>query len=336
VSGAGGFPAVPVVPADACERAVDVPALLDEIARGFVDYSAGRVVVPPVGHLGFDDPPGDLHVKYGHVRGDDTFVIKIASGFPHNVAHGLPTGDGAMLVLDARTGLLRALLLDHARLTDLRTAAAGAVAARALAPNGVRRIGVLGAGVQARLQLRVLAHVTPCREVVAWSRTRAHAERLAADAARDGFAVAVAPDAETAAAAADLLVTTTAARAPLFRADAVRPGTHVTAVGADAPGKQELDPALFARAALVVADSRAQCADHGELAHALAAGTASLHDVRELGEVLAEGPRAPRTPEAITICDLTGVAVQDIVIAQHVLARIATRDASPPTSLASS
>jgi ornithine cyclodeaminase len=320
------FPDVRVLSAEACERAVDVPTLLDEIARGFVAYSAGRVTVPPVGHLGFDEPPGDLHVKYGYARGDDAFVVKLASGFPGNVDRGLPTGDGAMLVFDARTGLLRALLLDHARLTDLRTAAAGAVAARTLASPDIGRIGILGAGVQARLQLRVLAHVTACRDVIVWSRTRTHAEQFATAAAREGFGVMVASDAATVAASADLLVTTTASRGPLFPADVVRPGTHVTAVGADAPGKQELDPALFARASLVVADSRAQCADHGELAHAVAASAVALDGVRELGAVLAE-PSAPRAPDAITICDLTGVAVQDIVIAQHVLRRTGERGA---------
>jgi ornithine cyclodeaminase len=314
------FPGVRILSADDCERAVDVPTLLDEIARGFVDYSAGRVAVPPVGHLGFDDPRGDLHVKYGHVRGDDVFVIKVATGFPRNVERGLPTGDGAMLVLDAHTGLLRAILLDHARLTDLRTAAAGAVAARALARRAVRRVGVFGGGVQARLQLRMLAQVTACREVLVWNRTRERADALAAEAAQLGFDASVAPDAATVAANADLLVTTTAARAPLFPADVVRPGTHVTAVGADAPGKQELDPALLGRADLVVVDSRAQCADHGELAHALAAGVVHGGAVRELGEVLADRSFV-RADDAITVCDLTGVAVQDIVVARHVLAR---------------
>jgi ornithine cyclodeaminase len=309
---------VRVVSREACERAIDVPTLLDEIAAGFVAYSAGRVTVPPVGHLGFTDPQGDVHIKYGHVAGGDSFVVKVASGFPGNAALALPTGDGVMLVFDRRTGLLRAVLLDEGRLTDIRTAAAGAVAARALAPRTIERIGIIGAGVQARLQVQLLASVTPCRTVVAWSRTRAHVERLSADLARDGFRVEMASDADEVAAACSLLVTTTASRAPLFRADAVRPGTHITAVGADAPGKQELDPRLFSRAALVVVDSRAQCSDHGELAHALAAGTVSLDRVVELGDVLARHG-VPRAAEAITVCDLTGVAVQDIVIATHVL-----------------
>jgi ornithine cyclodeaminase len=215
-----------------------------------------------------------------------------------------------------------ALLLDHGWLTDVRTAAAGAVVARAMTPSAVERIGIIGAGVQGRLQLELLAHVTPCREVMVYSRTPARAERYARDMAGVGFQVTVAPSADVLAAACNLIVTATTARAPLFRAASVRPGTHVSAFGADAPGKQELDVALFQRAGVVVADSRAQAADHGDLAHALAAGTVDLHAVRELGEVLADSSLGRTGNDQITLCDLTGIAVQDIVIAKHVLAAL--------------
>jgi ornithine cyclodeaminase len=311
-----------VVSAEECERAVREPELIEEIARGFSAYTAGKVVVPPVGHLGLTDPPGDVHIKYGYVHGADVFVIKVAAGFPGNSARGLPTGDGCMLVFDSGTGLLRAVLLDRSRLTDLRTAAAGAVVARALAPRTVARIGVLGTGVQARLQPRLLAHVTSCRAISLYGRNAARAEACAEDLTAMGFRVEQCASAEEVAAGADLLVTTTASRVPLFPAGAVRPGTHITAVGADAPGKQELDPALFARAAVVVADSIAQCADHGDLAPALAAGTIAIDRVRELGAVIDDPALGRTSAEQITVADLTGVAVQDIVIARHVLQRI--------------
>src|SRR5919201_837290 len=156
-----------------------------EIADGFVAYSAGRVVVPPVGHLPLSDPRGDVHgdvhIKYGYIQGDDVYVIKVAAGVEENAARGLPSGDGLMMVFDRRTGFTQAILIDHARLTDLRTAAAGAVAARALAHRDIRRIGIIGAGVQGRLQLRLLAHVTSCRDVLVHSRTPAHAEAYARD-----------------------------------------------------------------------------------------------------------------------------------------------------------
>ena len=310
-----------VVSAEECERAVFVPELIEEIARGFIDYTAGRVVVPPVGYLGFTEPAGDVHLKYGYVKGGDVFVIKVAAGFPENSARGLPTGDGCMLVFDSHTGYLLAVLLDRSRLTDLRTAVAGAVAARALAPKSISRIGILGTGVQARLQPLMLKAVIPCREITLHGRSESRADACARDLEAIGYRVTIAASADAVVEGAQLIVTTTAARAPLFRAAAVQPGTHVTGVGADAPGKQELDTKLFARAEVVVADSIAQCADHGDLAPALASGDITLERVRELGAVLAD-PALGRTSERqISIADLTGVAVQDIVIASHVMRR---------------
>jgi ornithine cyclodeaminase len=319
-----------VVSAEECERAVRIPELIEEIAQGFIAYTAGRVVVPPVGYLGFTEPAGDVHLKYGYVKGGDVFVIKVAAGFPQNSARGLPTGDGCMLVFDSHTGFLRAVLLDRSRLTDLRTAAAGAVAARALAPKSVSRIGIFGTGVQARLQPMMLMHVTSCRDLALYGRSAERAAACAADLGALGFRVTVCKTAEEVAAGSELIVTTTASRAAHFRAAAVRPGTHITGVGADAPGKQELDAALFARAEVVAADSIAQCADHGDLAPALAAGAITLDRVRELGAVLANPALGRTSEDQISIADLTGVAVQDIVIASHVLQRLASHSAAAP------
>jgi ornithine cyclodeaminase len=312
-----------VVSAGDCERAVSVPELIEEIAQGFIAYTAGRVVVPPVGYLGFTEPPGDVHLKYGYVKGGDVFVIKVAAGFPQNSARGLPTGDGCMLVFSSHTGFLTAVLLDRSRLTDLRTAAAGAVAARALAPKVISRIGIIGTGVQARLQPLMLMHVTACREIALYGRSAERAAACAGDLETMGFRVAVMTSAESVAAGSELIVTTTASHSAHFRASAVKPGTHITGVGADSPGKQELDAALFARAEVVVADSIEQCADHGDLAPALASGAITLDRVRELGAVLAKPTLGRTSEDQISIADLTGVAVQDIVIAGHVLRRLA-------------
>lgn len=318
----GALPQPRVVDADACERAVSPPELIEEIARGFIAYTAGRVVVPPVGHLGLGDPHGDVHIKYGYVRGGETFVIKVAAGFPGNSALGLPTGDGCMLVFDSHSGILRAVLLDRSRLTDIRTAAAGAVAARALAPRSIACIGVIGTGVQARLQSQLLRHVLTCRRIALFGRSRERAAACAADLTAMGFHVERCASADDVAQRSELIVTTTASREALFHASSVRPGTQITAVGADAPGKQELDPSLFARADVVVADSVSQCADHGDLAPALASKSIALDRVRELGAVLANPSLGRTSDEQITIADLTGVAVQDIVIAEHVLRRL--------------
>ena len=294
------------------ERAVSPAAAIAAVESAFAAYSRGEVVLPPVGYLRFEDPPGDTHIKYGYRRGDPVFVVKIASGFPGNAALGLSTSSGMMIVLSARTGTPEAVLLDEGWLTDLRTAAAGAVAARLLALRNPGMIGILGTGIQARLQLDLLRHVTACRRALIWGRDAAKAGAVKAA----GFTVETVSTVEEPAARCRLIVTTTAARSPLLLAGMIRPGTHITAVGADAPGKQELDAALFARADVLAVDSREQCFDHGDSFHALTAAAVSRERFVELGEIIT-GVRPGRTNEGqITIADLTGLAMQDIAVAK--------------------
>jgi ornithine cyclodeaminase len=298
------------------EAVIRQPEAIAAIAAGFVAYSKGEVTVPPVGYLGFTHPPGDLHIKYGHIRGDAVCVVKIATSFYDNPKLGLSSSGGLMLVFSARTGVPEVALIDGGFLTDFRTAAAGAVAAQHLAPKNLRAIGIIGAGIQARLQLDLLRQVTPCRRAIVWARDpeKARAYQI------EGFTIEVAASVAELAARSNLIVTTTPANEILLRAEDVRPGTHITAVGADSPGKQELDPALFARAEVLAVDSRLQCFDHGDSSHALRLSFASRERFVELGELIAD-PRLARTREdQITIADLTGLAVQDIQIAKLALA----------------
>jgi ornithine cyclodeaminase/alanine dehydrogenase-like protein (mu-crystallin family) len=304
--------------------------LVELMAGAFAAYSEGRAEVAPVAELLLD--AGDVHVKSGYLRGAAHYVVKVAAGFPANPGLGLSSSQGLMLLFDQRTGALDTILLDEGYLTDLRTAAAGALAARLLAPPGVRRLAIFGTGIQARLQLDHLRTVTDCRRAIVWGRTP---ERVAAfaDHARElGFDVETSRDAAAAAAAADLIVTATAATAPLFPAAAVRPGTHVTAVGSDTPVKQELDPTLLARADRVVADSIAQCRERGEIHRATAAGAFDPAGVVELGAIVA-GRAAGRTaPAQITVADLTGVAVQDVEIARAAAEALARSSGAGPSS----
>lgn len=298
------------------ERALEGLDLVPLIEEGFVAYSEGRAVVPPVGELILDE--GEVHIKSGFIRGGRFYVVKIASGFYGNPSRGLPSGDGMMLLFDQETGRPVAALLDHGRLTDLRTAAAGAVAARYLAPSRVERIGVAGTGVQARLQVQHLKPITPCRALLAWGRDAGRLEAYRRYMASEGFEVEAARDPAELGARCNLIVTTTPATEPLLKASDIRPGTHLSAIGSDAPHKQELDTGILARADLVVADSRAQCRLRGEIARALDAGAITPDRVVELGEVIAS--RAPRRADdtQITVFDSTGVAVQDIQIATAV------------------
>lgn len=296
--------------------------LTSVIEAGFVAYSDGRVVVPPVGELLFEEPPGDTHIKYGYIRDDGVFVIKIASGFYGNVARGLPSSSGLMLVFSQKTGFLESVLLDEGYLTNVRTALAGRIAARYLAPNTVKAIGVFGTGTMARMQVTYLATETGCRNIFVWGRSDDSLRRYCEDMEALGYNVSPTRHASEIAAACNLIVMTTPSTEPLLMASQVRPGTHVTAMGSDTPAKQELDGRILARADIVVADSIEQCLSRGEIFHAVREGHITAECVRELGGLIRAGTRARTSEDQITIADLTGVAVQDIQIAKAVCAAL--------------
>jgi ornithine cyclodeaminase len=294
--------------------------VIGEIERGFVALSEGKVEVPPVGELLFPEANGELHIKYGAVRGDDVFVVKLATGFFNNPKLGLPPFSGCMLVLSAKTGEVLYILLEEGELTNHRTAAAGAVVARHLAPQRLEVIGICGSGVQARLQADYLRRVTQCRTLVLWARDRERAVAAVRDIARMGYSASLAASPEEVAASAQLIVTTTAAHEPYLFACHIKPGTHITAMGSDTPEKNEIDPQILERAALVVADSIAQCVLRGEIRAAISAEALRQEEVVELGNVIA-GKTRERSPSDITVADLAGVAVQDIMIAKAVVAK---------------
>jgi ornithine cyclodeaminase len=290
----------------------------DAIEQGFVAYSRGEVVVPPVGELIFEDPPGDVHIKYGYIVNDDYFVIKVASGFYDNAKLGLPQADGLMLVFSQKTAQLVCILLDECHLTNVRTAAAGAVVAKYLAPSKVSRIGVFGAGVQGKMQVEALLPIVDCREVIVWGTDQRELDAYRDAMAPHGLAIETTLDGEKIAESCNLIVTATPAHDPLLRAEQIREGTHITAMGSDTQEKNELDPAILSKADLVVADSVEQCRVRGEIFHALEAGALEEGDVTELGKVIVD-PELQRTSDSqITVADLTGVAVQDIQISKAV------------------
>ena len=309
---------------DDIKSRINVPDLIQAIEEGFVLYSKGRVVVPPVGFLHFDQPPGDVHIKYGYVKGDDVYVLKMASGFYDNVKLGIPVADGVILVFSQKTGHLNLLLHDECWLTDMRTAAAGAVAAKHLAPSDVRNIGIIGTGVQARMQLRLLKDVIACDSCLVWGRNaekvRAMIDDLKADELiRDwGIELRAAKNIDELTSKCNLIVTTTSAREALIHAHQVQPGTHVTAMGSDDHGKQELSAELLGKADLVVADSILQCVDHGECFHAVQANEIEESAILELGNIIKIPELGRTSDEQVTIADLTGIAIQDIQIAKMV------------------
>jgi ornithine cyclodeaminase len=295
--------------------------LLPAIEAGFMAYSQGRANVPPVGELLMAE--GEVHIKYGCIEGDPYYVIKVASGFFSNPALGLPSANGMMLLFSRTTGEPVAVLLDQGHLTDVRTAVAGAIGAKYLASRTVARIGILGTGAQARLQLEYLMPVVDCREVLVCGRTTDRLAACAGDLEALGFRVETTMAPGDLGPACNLIVTTTTASQPLIRAADLRPGTHISAIGSDTPEKQELETAVLGRADLVVADSIPQCRLRGEIFKAMEAGDLDEDGLVEIGSVIA-GEAAGRTADdQITVFDSTGVAVQDIMIARGVYEALA-------------
>lgn len=313
-----------IVSLDQIKKSLNFSDLITDLEHGYKMYSDGNVEVPPVGFLHFDDPPGDVHLKYGYIKNDDIYVVKIASGFYNNHELGISSSDGLILVFSQKTGVLQSILLDECYLTDIRTAVGGAVVAKYLAPSKVSKIGIVGTGVQARLQLQMLQYVVDCNQFVIWGRNQEKIDLLIKDVKSqvgfwpNEFEIEGTTDMNYLTAQCNLIVTTTGATAPLIDADQISPGTHITAMGSDDFGKMELDAKLLQKADLLVADSISQCVHHGEMLQGIKNNYIKEEDILELGNVISN-PKLGRTDDKqITIADQTGVAVQDIQIAKMV------------------
>ncbi len=299
------------------------------VEGAFAALATKAVVMPPILRLDIAEHHGEVDVKTAYVPGLDGFAIKISPGFFDNPKLGLPSLNGLMVLFSATTGLVQAVLLDNGYLTDVRTAAAGAVAARHLSRPDSRAAAILGAGIQARLQLEALTLVRPIARASIWARRPDQAASAAKElTGRLGIAVDAVASAADAVASADIVVTTTPSSSPILRADWLRPGQHVTAMGSDAEHKNEIEPAVVVRADRYVGDRIGQCARLGELHHAIAAGLVPAdRDWPELGAVIAGKAAGRRAASDITVCDLTGTGVQDTAIATLAHARCAAAGA---------
>ena len=277
--------------------------------------------MPPIMSMDLPAANGEVDVKTAYIPGFDGFAIKVSPGFFDNPKLGLPSLNGLMILFSSKTGLVQALFLDNGYLTDIRTAAAGAVAARHLAPAEVETAGVIGTGVQARLQMQAAHLVRPFKRLLVWGRDQAKAQACAEDLATslgiEAKAVA-APD--DLVAQSQLVVTTTPAREPVLKAEWLHPGLHITAMGSDQEGKNEIDPKALAQADLYVADRVSQTEMLGELRSARAAGLWDAGIPAELGQVIRGDAPGRRGAEDVTIADLTGTGAQDTAIASHVFA----------------
>lgn len=306
----------PVFTAEAVRDAVGVDDALEAARQAFRALHEGTVTSPTPWHLDVPEHGGAVHVKGAATASAPYLAVKLSTGFPGNAGRGLPTSDGMTAVIDAETGAIAALLLDGGYLTELRTGAAGALALDAVGAEEIEELAVLGTGGQARFQIEAALRVRRPQRISVHGRDRRRADAFAAWVRERTDARVDVQDLDDRPITAQAIITVTAATAPVLRSHQVAPGTHITAIGSDGPGKRELDPALVLRADLVVVDVLEQSRSLGELQGVdVPAGR-----VVTLGAHCSAAP--PRPAGAVTIADLSGTGAQDAAIASLAMRRL--------------
>jgi len=295
--------------------------VIDCIENAFSELASGKVIMPPILSMPIKEYNGEIDVKTAYLPGIDSFALKASPGFFDNPKIGLPSTSGLMILFSCKTGVLEALLLDNGYLTDIRTAAAGAVAARHLSRIDSSNVCIIGAGTQAKLQLTALNLVRPIKCANIWARNFEKASLVAEELSRKlGFQVQASNNISEAVKSADIVVTTTPSTEPILKADWLHPGLHITAMGADQHTKNELDPQCLKLADLYVADSISQTVKQGELRAALDAKIISSDEnFPELGKIINKTEEGRSSSKDITIVDLTGTGAQDTAIATYAL-----------------
>lgn len=305
---------------------LDMDLALAAAQEAFRAYGEGRVNMPPKSYLTL--AKGDFRAMYGEIflsGGDHICGLKWVNVHPENPAKGLLTVMAKILLNDPETGLEWADM-DGTQITNYRTGAAGGLAAQYLARQEATRLGLIGAGAQARTQVAAILKVRPLKEIVVYDRHLAHAQAFA-DYVRATYGIQgrAAATAAEAVQGLDIVVTTTPSSSPVVRQEWVSPGTHINAIGADAAGKQELDPAIL-KAAKIVVDDWAQASHSGEINVPLARGELSPQQIYgSLGEVVAGKKPGRETPEEITVFDSTGLIIQDLALGFAVYRRALER-----------
>lgn len=303
--------------AEQVKAAVSLEDLLEPVAQSLVNYSAGKSV-GSIAHLEWLS--NEVHIKNGVLLDGRYFVVKVATSFPEHTAMPL---NGLQMAFDAKTGEPAALLQDGGYLTDLRTAAAGAVAARALAPERIETVGILGTGMQGYLQPLALRLVRNFERLIVWGRSIEKAKALVQKLQAELPNVWVEPSIEVQPVVqqSDLLITATGSREPLVKTEWLRAGMHITALGGDGLGKVELEPSIFTKAKVFV-DSVEANLERGEVEMATRLGVVDGSRLPEVGKVIG-GELAGRTSrEDLTVAKLVGLGIQDLAAVETALGKL--------------
>ena len=292
--------------------------LIPIIEDAFKNLAQGKTTMPPILRLDIEKYHGETDVKAAYIEGLDSYAVKVASAFFNNPKLGLQSSTGLMILLDSQTGFIKSVLLDKGYLTDVRTAIAGAIAAKHLSNHDSTKAGIIGAGLQAKLQLEALTLVRKINTAYIWSRDSFKTNKFVEQINNLNVNLEVCSSAEEVLQKSEIVVTTTPSKSPLIKSDWLKKGLHITAMGSDAEQKNELDPVIIKQCDLYVPDSVSQTAILGELHHALEKNIVSSdYNYDELGNVILNSNLGRKNKDDITVCDLTGTGVQDTAIARH-------------------
>jgi ornithine cyclodeaminase len=302
---------------DELRQIVTIAEAINSVKSAFIASAEGRVNIPGDFSLNLPDVNGKVQVKSTYLNEAPYYVVKVNSSFQDNPTLNLPIESGLLTVFDAATGFPAAIMVDNGYLTGIRAGAAGALAAQYLANQKLSQVAIIGSGNQAYMQLKSLLAVRKVEHVLVWAPSPANVDRYARSMVEDhDLNIDIAPSVEAAVRAADLIITATRSRQPLIQEDWLKPGVHITAVGSNSAGKQELHIDVLARADVLIADNFSQCSISGEIHHALEAGVITPADVQgELGDLIIGKIKGRTDPDQITVADLTGLDMQDTAIA---------------------
>tara|TARA_Y100000814_G_scaffold187757_1_gene137522 strand:- start:185 stop:1168 length:984 start_codon:yes stop_codon:yes gene_type:complete len=293
--------------------------LIPIIEDAFKSLALGKTTMPPILRLDIEKYHGESDVKAAYIDGLDSYAIKVASGFFNNPNLGLPSSNGLMILLDSKTGVLKSVLLDKGYLTDVRTAIAGAIAAKHLSNPESSNVGIIGAGIQAKMQLEALLLVRNIKTAYIWSRDSKKTNKFVQNIKdKINIKIIACESPEQTVNLSEILITCTPSKSPIIKSEWLKKGLHITAMGSDAEMKNELDPKIIKECDFYIPDSQSQTSILGELNHAIKAGLVSAEKkYNELGSVIINSNLGRRNINDVTVADLTGTGVQDTAIARH-------------------
>jgi alanine dehydrogenase len=301
------------------EKLISMRDAIDAVERAFKSKALGKVQMPPKPYVYFNKYGGDFRTMPAYLEEEDIVGVKIVNVHPKNPKkYGLPSVMAVILLLDPKTGAPLSVM-DGTWLTNLRTGAGGAVAAKNLARKDSSVVGMIGAGAQARTQLRGLCEVFKIKLCKVMEPNVEKVKKYSEEMSKElGIEVKPVESIEETVRDSDVVVTTTPVASPIVKSEWISPGTHINAIGADAPGKEELDPAILKKAKVVVDDIE-QASHGGEINVPLSQGLISSADIyAELGDIMIGKKQGRTSADEITVFDSTGLAIQDVSTAHHV------------------